>query len=57
MKHQIEYTVRSFKVICDLKVTLQCAQHLWDVNDEAELLDDEKADLFHLLTSKLLYIT
>ena len=33
-----------------------CAQNLWDVNDEALLSDDVKADLFHSLTTKLLYI-
>ena len=57
MKHQIEYTVSQFKDISDFKVALPCVHHLWDINDEAELLDDVKADLFHSLTSKLLYIT
>ena len=57
MKHQIEYTVSQFKDICDFKVTFPCAQHLWDVNNEAKILDNVKADFFHSLTSKLLYIT
>ena len=35
----------------------QCVQHLWYVNNEAKLLDDVKADLYHLLRSKLIYIT
>ena len=35
MKHQIEDTVSQFKGICGFKVTLICAHHLWDVNDEA----------------------
>ena len=35
MKHQIEDTVIQFKGICGFKVTLICAHHLWDVNDEA----------------------
>ena len=39
------------------KVNFPCAHHLWDVNDEVEFLDDVKAGLFYLLTSKLLYIT
>ena len=38
------------------KVTFPCAQHLWDVDDEAEFLDGVKSDLVHLLTAKLLYI-
>ena len=38
-------------------VTLKSEYNLLDVNDEAELLDDVKADLFHSLTPKLLYIT
>ena len=57
IKHQIEDTLSQFKDICDFKVVLPCVHHLWDINDEAELLDDVKADLFHSLTSKLLYIT
>ena len=57
MKHQIENTVSQLKDICDFNVTFTCAQHLWDISDEAELLDDVKADLFHLLTPKLIYIT
>ena len=43
MKHQIEVIVSRFKYICDFKVTSPCAQHLWDVKDEAELLDYVKA--------------
>ena len=35
MKNQIEDKVIQFKDICDFKVTLLCAYHLWDVNDEA----------------------
>ena len=46
MKHQIEDTLIQFKDICDFKVNLPCAQHLRDVNDEAELLDAVKDDLF-----------
>ena len=38
-------------------MTSPCAQHLWYVNDEAQLLDGVKADLIHSLTTKLLYIT
>ena len=56
MKHQIEYTLRQFKDIFDFKMTSPCAQHLWDVNNEAEFFDYVKADSFHLLTTKLLYI-
>ena len=56
-KHQIEDTVSQFKYICGFKVTSPCAQSLWYVNYEEELLDDVKADLFHSLTAKLIYIT
>ena len=43
--------------MCDFNVALPCAYHLWDVNNEAKLLDDLRAYLFHFLTAKLLYIT
>ena len=56
MKHQIEDTVSQFKDICGFKATFPCTQHLWDVKDEAELLDDVNADLFHSLTAKFLHI-
>ena len=56
-KHKIEDTVSQFKDICDVKVTFPCEQHLWDVKYDTELLDDVKADLFQLLTAKLIYIT
>ena len=46
MKHQIEETVRKLKYVCGFKVTSSCAQNLWDVNDEADLLDDLKAGFF-----------
>ena len=36
---------------------MPCLNHLWGVNDEAELLDDVKDDLLHLITVKLIYIT
>ena len=57
MKNQIEDTVIQFKDICGFKVTSPYVQHLWDVNDEAEFLNDVKACLFYFLTAKLLYIT
>ena len=56
MKHKIEDIVIQFKHICNFKVTLPYAQNLWGVNYEAELLEDVKADLLHLLTAKILYI-
>ena len=56
-KHKIEDTVIQFNDICDFKVTPSCENNVWDVNYEAELLDDVKADLFHSLKYKLLYIT
>ena len=45
------------KVYLWFKATSPYAHNVWDVNNEAELLDDAKADLFHSLTAKLLYIT
>ena len=56
MKHQIEDILSQFNDILYFKVTLPCAQHLWGVSNEAELLDDVNSDLFHSLTPKLLYI-
>ena len=57
MKHPIEDTVSQFKDICDFMVTSPCANSLWDVKNETELLDGVKADFFHSLTSNLLHIT
>ena len=46
MKNQIDDTVRQFNDIFCFEVNLPCAQHLWNVNDEAELLDGVKSDFF-----------
>ena len=56
-KHNIEETVSQYKDIFDLKITLPRTQHLWDLNNETELLDNLDYYLFHLLISKLIYIT
>ena len=56
MKHQIEDSVRQFKDVFDLKATSPCAQNLWGLKYEAELLYGVKSDWFNLLTAKLLYI-
>ena len=45
------------KVYLWFKATSPYAHNVWDVNTEAEVLDNAKADLFHSLTAKLLYIT
>ena len=42
-KHETEGKVSQFKDICDFKATSPCAQYLWNVNNEAELLYDVKA--------------
>ena len=57
MKYQIEDTVSQFNDICDFKLTSPCTQYLWDINNEAEFFDYVRVDLFHLLASKLIYIT
>ena len=31
--------------------------HLWEVNNNAEIIDTEKAKIFHLVSEKLLYVT
>ena len=51
MGYQTEDTSRQFKNICDFNVTLPCSQNLWDVNNEAEILDYVKADFVHSLTA------
>ena len=33
------------------------APHLWEVNDNSEVLDTEKAKIFHSVAAKLLYVT
>ena len=45
------------KVYLWFKATSPYAHNVWDVKNEAELLDDEKADLLNLLKSILLYST
>ena len=57
MKRQIKDMVSQFKYTCDVELIFPCKQTLWDINNEAELLDDVKGDLFNLLAAKLLYIT
>ena len=57
MKKQIEEAAKMFGDLCSYKVTSPCANHLWDVNEKAELLSEEKAATFHSVTAKLLHLS
>ena len=54
---QVQEALNKFGETCDNHVSSPCANHLWDVNENAEKLSKEKSDLFHSIVAKLLYIT
>jgi len=54
---QIEEVLARFGPFETHKFNSSCTNHLWNVNENAEKLDKEKADLFHSVVAKLLYIT
>ena len=56
MKKQIKDAVDSFGEEISGTVTSPCARHLWEVNENAEKLSEEKTEMFHSVTAKLLYI-
>jgi hypothetical protein len=57
MSSHIQDAIDSFGSLCGYKVTSPAAAHLWDVNDECELLDEDKMVIFHSVTAKLLFVT
>ena len=42
---------------CGYDVKTPGAPYLWEVNESAEILDTEKAKIFHSVAAKLLYVT
>ena len=54
---QVQEALNKFGETYDHHVSSPCANHLWDVNENAEKLSKEKSDLFHSIVAKLLYIT
>jgi hypothetical protein len=53
----IQDAIDSFGSLCGYKVTSPAAAHLWDVNEDCEVLDEEKAIIFHSVTAKLLFVS
>ncbi len=54
---QVQEALNKFGETYGHHVSSPCANHLWDVNENAEKLSKEKSDLFHSIVAKLLYIT
>ena len=43
--------------ICGYAMKTPGAPHLWEINDNSERLDTERAKIFHSVAAKLLYVT
>ena len=56
MKDQIEEAIETFGEEVSGTVTSPCARHLLETRDDAEQLDEERKEIFHTVTAKLLYI-
>ena len=56
MKDQILEALDMFGEEVDMRVTSPAPRHLFDVDDNCEKLSSRKADIFHSVTAKLLYI-
>ena len=56
MKQQIQEAIDSFAEDIDGCVTSPTPKHLFQVNDGCPKLNNEKADIFHSVTAKLLYL-
>ena len=54
---QIEEALERFGTTYSHKVTSPCARHCCKVNEKAEKLNEEQADLFHSIVAKLLHVT
>ena len=57
MKEQLLEAIELFREPINGVVTSPAQHHLFQVNENAEQLDEEKSKIFHTVTQKLLYIT
>ena len=57
MTKQLEEAIEIFGSTCGYAVKNPGAPHLWEVNDNAEILDTEKSKIFHSVAAKILYVT
>ena len=57
MTKQLEEAIKMFWSTCDYYMKTLGDPHLWEENDNAEILDKEKAKRFHSVAEKLLYVT
>ena len=60
MKEYIKESIESFEELgekLESSATIPAKQNLFDIDDESEELDEEKAEIFHHIVSKLLYVT
>jgi hypothetical protein len=57
MEDHVQDTIDSFGSTCGYNVTSLAAAHLWDVNENCELVSKEQANVFHLVSAKLLFIS
>ena len=56
MKTQIEEAISSFSEDIEGVVSSPTAKHLFLVDDDCPKLDKKKAEIFHSVTAKLLYL-
>ena len=56
MTKQLEEAIEMFGITCGYAVKTPGAPHLWKVNENAERLDTEKANIFHSVVAKLFYV-
>ena len=56
MTKQLEEAISVFGSTCGYAVKTPGTPHLWEVNENAETLDAEKARIFHSVAAKLLYV-
>ena len=57
MKEQLMEAIEAFGEKIDGVVATPAQRHLFEVDENAEQLDEKKSDIFHSVTQKLLYIT
>ena len=57
MTKQLEESIEIFGSTCGYDVKTPGAPHLWEVNDNSERLDIEKAKIFHSVAAKIFYVT
>ena len=57
MTKKAKDVVEHFGETCNYKVSSPSAPHLWQVNDDAEQLNQDQSEIFHSVTAELLYLT